>query len=245
MKKSKFGATFNAIADDDLDEVAAQEYGHDNVTDGRVTLLAGNRFDGETTVAVIACNDWLRLGPGRTITALLMWYEDMDKQSNPINRTAPTTSANTLRKWSWAYDWAKRAELYDAKRERDMNQAAEDILQSGLALAHNRVKYLQRLAARLWAELEHRIYLNDYKTLGKHDYVKILKMNAPLIREYRQVLDDIAAETGGRRKGVELSGPNGAPIDVNDSSRALLFSRLLSGTAEGSEAGPDPETEQG
>ena len=36
-----------------------------------VQLLAGERCEGESDRAVVACNDYLRLGPGRSLRKLL------------------------------------------------------------------------------------------------------------------------------------------------------------------------------
>jgi hypothetical protein len=57
------------------------------------------------------------------------------------------------------------------------------------------------------------------KQIGGGQYaerVDIERFNAPLISEYRGILDDIARETGGRRSqsAVELTGPGGGPVQT-------------------------------
>ncbi len=89
-------------------------------------LLAGERKPRESSKAIQACNDFLRLGPGRSLRDLLNSYSE----SNQI--MPPTRFLPTLKMWSARYEWQKRAESYDAemdqKKTDDEKNAALDKL---------------------------------------------------------------------------------------------------------------------
>lgn len=169
----------------------------------RVELLAGKRQPRESHIAVQACNDFLRLGPGRSLPDLLARYTANDQES------PPTASMGTLKQWSARFDWQARAALYDAGIERETNQVVERrrraVMEEGLGLNEERVKSLKSLAALLndYLDEEERIWLPDVKQIGSGpsaERVDIVRFNAALIEQYRGVLGDLAAETGGRRQ---------------------------------------------
>jgi hypothetical protein len=175
-----------------------------------VELLAGERQKGESYRAVQACNDWLRMGPGRSIAGLHGQYQEL-----PEN-TTPTRSRATLHKWSQKYGWPGRAEPYDTELERQKNELAREIMTSGLALAHERVLKLIQLAEFLeqelyWQDNEGKfpaVWLPDVKQIGSGDAaekVDIVRFNASIIEEFRGVLDDLAKETGGRMLKADLT----------------------------------------
>lgn len=175
-----------------------------------VELLSGQRQSDESDQAVIACNDWLRLGAGRTHGTLLERYRDLQQN------TAPTTSLNTLQAWSSKYEWAARASAYDALWELRKTQEREAVLNYGLALDFERLRKLYRLAAMLEAQIYergsegvlHNIWLPDVKSIGSGEFaerVDIERFNAPLIEQYRKVLEDIAKETGGRVNRADIT----------------------------------------
>ena len=62
-------------------------------------LLAGVAQSGEDAPAIQACNDFLRLGPGRTLRGVLAAYSNMPQEA------PPTRSLDTLKKWSRRYGW--------------------------------------------------------------------------------------------------------------------------------------------
>jgi hypothetical protein len=217
-----------------------------NVSTEELELLVGNRLAGETDRAVVACNDYLRMGPGRTLTALRNYYESVAivDSASDLPRPAPSTSLHTLRNWSMTYGWGMRAETFDAQVEGSKTEWMKEVLATGLAVPANRVLSLRKLAARLESEIETRLWGRDWRKLGKGDIREFLRVNGPLLTQYRGVLDDIALETGGRRKSMELTGADGGPIDITDSSRALLFSRLLSGPADEDEEGTSGDVDE-
>lgn len=129
----------------------------------------------------------------------------------------PTHSYDTLKAWSARYGWIARSEIYDAELERIKNEHAEEVLQSGLALVHERVQELKDLSDFLKGQLYeqgeggvfHNVWLPDVKQIGSGpdaERVDIERFNAAIIDQYRGVLDDIAKEVGGRVVRQEVTG---------------------------------------
>lgn len=174
-----------------------------------IDLLSGQRQKSESDKSVIACNEWLRLGPGRSLSALLEKLTDTN-QLSPI-----TSSIGTLKQWSMTYEWAARAVDYDAGWESRKNAEREAVLGYGLAHDYERVRKLYRLAAMLEAQIYerglygdlHNLWVPDVKSIGSGEFaerVDIERFNSALIEQYRKVLEDIAKETGGRVQKQEL-----------------------------------------
>jgi len=158
------------------------------------------------------------MGPGRSLRALHAQYNNEGEQTQ-----TPTQSFGTLAAWSTRYGWQERAEAYDAELENRKNERAEEIMQSGLALDHERVVKLKKLAGLLEDQLYergedgvyHNVWLPDVKQIGSGpdaERVDIERFNAPIISEYRAALDDLAKETGGRK----------GRLDVTTDGKALL-----------------------
>lgn len=186
-------------------------------TTPEILPLSGQRQNGESDRAVIACNDWLRMGIGRSFPDLLQHYTDTRGSAQP------TLSYDTLRRWSSDFNWASRAVEFDATWEARKNDEATAILAYGLAHPHERVRKLYRLAAMLEAQIYerglsgilHNIWLPDVKSIGSGEFaerVDIERFNSPLLEQYRKVLEDIAKETGGRVQKQEITGANGSPF---------------------------------
>lgn len=189
-----------------------------------VQLLAGERKDGETDRAVIACNDYLRLESGRTLPKLLKKYSKSRRKSEP-----PTDSYDTLQKWSSAYGWQERASRYDAELEQERNERRRKEFEAGLALDFERVNKLKRLSLFLERQIYEKdesgrtimvdgkpvtiepitpypnLWLRDVKAVDK-EKVEIVRFNAAILEQYRGALDDLAKETGGRKQKQEMSG---------------------------------------
>lgn len=179
----------------------------------KVELLAGQRQKGERLAAIQACNDWLRLGPGRSLPKLLERYTEVDQV------IPPTRSIATLKSWSSRYEWQERADVYDAESERRKNERRQEIMESGLALDFERTNELKRLAHFLLDQIYergedgdyHNVWLPDVKQIGSGkdaERVDIERFNAAIISELRGALDDLAKETGGRRHRHELQSLN-------------------------------------
>lgn len=195
---------------------------------GKVLLLVGEAQKGESSKAIQACNDWLRMGPGRSLAELHRRYTEYDTNTQ---LDPPTQVYTTLRNWSSRYDWPNRAEAWDADAEERKTAAYNVAMKTGLALDHERVNTLRRLAQFLEDQLYeqgvdgsfHNVWLPDVKVVGYGDdaeVVEIERFNAAIIRELRGTLDDIAKETGGRVAKSELSGPDGEALTVVIKPRA-------------------------
>lgn len=180
-----------------------------------VSPLFGTRHVSETDRAVVACNDYLRMGSGRSLVELRNEYVDAKERGESIS----TTVLQTLRLWSSSHGWAARCREYDAELEGIKNETAQQILGSGLALSHERVVSLKALAVKLEDELNNddSLWLPDFKQLGHGKDTKILRIvrfNGSLIHQFRNTLDDLAKETGGRVHKQEFTGAEGSALGV-------------------------------
>lgn len=95
-----------------------------------------------------------------------------------------------------------------------------EALSTGLALKSVRVEKLKRLAALHEQDLfGGLLWLDQAKSIGGGDYQQVIEYeeyNAPQVKEYRGLLDDIAQEMGERRKGIEVTGQGGGPIKITE-----------------------------
>ena len=125
----------------------------------KIQPLAGQRSDQETDAAVSACNDYLRMGPGRSLQGLLDGYRP---QSAP--KAPPTKRLETLKDWSGRFEWQARAGAYDAEIDRQKTVAVaaarKASLESGLALEYERVEKLKKLAADLEQQIFYETTMN-------------------------------------------------------------------------------------
>lgn len=167
-----------------------------------VVLLAGESKESESKNAVLACNDFLRMGAGRTLYALEERYRQM-----PPN-TAPTLSLNTIQKWSQAFDWQERAAAYDKAIDEEKTARVEArrkaIMEAGLAQDYERVNELYELYEKLKLEfVKSGLWYTDTKLASNGDTVEVEVFNKALIDSLRATLDDLAKETGGRKQKTE------------------------------------------
>lgn len=170
-------------------------------------LIAGEKVKGETSRAIAACNDWLRMGRGRSYAELAKTYKNLQKPTKP-----PTKKEQTIREWATKYNWKERAALYDDTWEKRANAERERVFEHALANDFGRVEALLELAETLRGELYEKnkngvlynIWQPDPKRVGDEVY-DLEKFNGQLIREYRATLDDIAKEVGGRIHKQEVS----------------------------------------
>jgi hypothetical protein len=189
----------------------------------KTELLAGVPALGESHKVIVACNDWLRWGPGR----------DMKKLAEQYQRTpgSPTTKHGTLRTWSVKYGWPGRAEEYDGAIEYEKNaRMAEErrlVMEEGIGLDFKRVARLKAIEADLYAQYffeddkgdRTKLWLPDVKQIGSGEdaeRVDIVRFNAALVEQIRGVLSDVASEKGERKLRVESSS-----IAVNISAEDL------------------------
>lgn len=166
-----------------------------------VVLLAGTAAKGESNQAIIACNDYLRMGIGRSLAKLIARYR-------VATEAIPTKRIATLKTWSVVYDWQERAADYDKAIDEEKTARVEArrkaIMDAGLALDYERVNELNELYERLKLELvKNGLYYTDIKLAANGDRVAVEVFNKALIESLRAVLDDFAKETGGRKQKSE------------------------------------------
>lgn len=193
-------------------------------------LLAGERQPGESEKAVIACNDWLRLGPGRTLGLLLRRY------TKTRRIIPPTTSAQTLKEWSADFAWQGRATEFDAQLEEAKNAERQSVMSAGFANDYKRVRSLNRMIGFLERQVYakdgggpngespyYNVWLRDSKQIGGGDDAKevhVIRFGASLFEQLRGALDDIAKETSGRKQVTDLNVNGGLKITGDDIHKA-------------------------
>lgn len=159
------------------------------------------------------------LGPDRSLLAA---YNDWRIEKGREKATGCPGS------WSRARDrwtWVQRAQVWDEHVASEVAARVEaqriEILSSGFAQQHERVRALKGLATLLLEELqeEDKRWLPDVKAIGSSqegtfERVDIVRFNAALVKEAREALGDIAEEMGERVKGLQVTGKDGGPLDV-------------------------------
>ena len=182
-------------------------------------LLAGKKQKNESHKAQIASNDYLRMGPGRSLRKLACKYNEETTNS------VPTRNFRIIAKWSTNYGWVKRAEEYDARMENKKTEYAQRMMEEGLAADYERVGKLKTLFDLLYGELFeegeegalHNLWVPDVKKIGAGEYsetVEIERYNSSLISDIRGLLDDLAKETGGRKQKQEHEFTNQLEITL-------------------------------
>jgi hypothetical protein len=189
-----------------------------------IELLAGQAQSSESSKALQACNDFLRLGPGRTLPALLEHY---DQYTEIHQNTPPTTSLDTLKRWSTQYGWQARGEEYDRQLESLKDERRRAVMEEGLALEYERVAALKRLADFLIEQVYeqgtggvyHNVWVPDVKQIGFGDLyerVDIERFNSAILAQLRATLADIAHETATGR-----AAPKKGTVDLDRLIAAL------------------------
>lgn len=186
----------------------------------------------ETKRANQALRDYLMMGSGRSLNKLLAMYA---QDLNP-----PTRSHKSMSRWSVIYEWVARADTFDeiqhAKVQAEYDARRKQIMETGLALDHERIEKLKQLHTKLDGYLldEENVWLRDAKSIrvgssiektgedkftvvGEYERIDLIAFNAPLIGKILETIDALAAETGGRVRKTELTGKNGGPIRTSES----------------------------
>ncbi len=155
----------------------------------------------ESKKAAAACQDYLRMGVGRSLQKLHQKY------IKSTSDEPPTRTLRVLAGWSTKFNWVERAKEYDKAIDAEKNERRREVMEEGLALDYARVTELTELYAALKSEfMEGGLWFTDTKLSAKGDTVDVDVFNKPLIDSLRGVLDDLAKETGGRKQKVEHSG---------------------------------------
>lgn len=151
----------------------------------------------------MACNDYIRMGSGRSLTKQHKMYTE-NHQNEP-----PTKDLRTLKGWSTKFGWVHRASLFDADQDGIKTAFHKAKMMEGLGLESERVEVLKKLFTTLNDQIEQGI-----RDIGQGDKKMdalwlitdkgALKYNGQLVTNMLSVLDDIAKETGGRAKKIDL-----------------------------------------
>lgn len=157
----------------------------------------------ESPRAGLALRDYLNLGTGRTLGALLARY-----QHEPH---APTRSRGTLQHWARKYHWKERARVFE------QSQPGQDDLSQSI----QRVEHLKSLYAGLQDYLRQAwpVWLEDLQSgtavLESRENLRAPRFNTGIIIQMRGILDDLARETGGRTPKSPAVASAGAPPDLS------------------------------
>lgn len=154
--------------------------------------------------------DYLHLGPGRTIPALLASYTALP--------SVPSRSYNAIRRWSMIYQWSDRAADFDRLQERvrqaEYEAHSAQVLATGLARPNERVEDLVTIYRRLFAlaQTDEGLWIRDVKSIrvddDRFERVELRRFNGQLFSQLHTFLETIAVETGGR---LNHPGPAPAP----------------------------------
>lgn len=143
----------------------------------------GVRGEGESNPAISACNDFLRLGVGRSLRALLRVYLTARTSPNPsqpsqtpanppissvlggISPLPPTKSIETLKDWAAKYNWNERASLFDLSWEEEKEAARKAVMDEGFGLDYERARGLKRLARLLESHIFEKSEIPSTSTL--------------------------------------------------------------------------------
>lgn len=170
----------------------------------------------ETVNARQAYHDFYALGPQRSIPKLFKTYQAQGLDN------APSKYIDTLKRWSYKFGWYNRVAAQNAEVAKAQFEAIKArAVEAGYAHWPTRVRDLVELAELLLDEIktEDKRWLPDVKQIGSGEDIEridIVRFNSPLIEQFRKTLDDISAELGERRRGIELTGKDGGPIETLD-----------------------------
>jgi len=131
----------------------------------------------ETNKARQAFEDYYLMGPGRSLQHLRRTY------LKPASKKPPTKHLRTLATWSTNHGWQDRVRQRDQEvADAAMAHIIETASNTGYAVFQKRIHDLGVLAERMF------------------NLLKVGALDPPFMREFRGLLSDIAAETGGREK---------------------------------------------
>lgn len=187
----------------------------------------------ETPDARQAFNDYLAMGPDRSLEKLVAVY-----QSDTEN--APTTRLRTLKAWSAAHQWQTHlADIADAERLA--------IVARGIADKQNRVDALndrwermkqviaERAESREYADAaggETGLLVKTYKQVGSGENAQLVEeyaVDTGLLREMREHEKQAAQELGQWTEKQEIAGKDGGPIrvarELTDDELAVIASQ--------------------
>lgn len=131
----------------------------------------------ETNKALKGFEDYFQMGPGRSLRKLHAEYQ------RQTDGKPPAKMLKTLETWSTKHGWQDRIAQRDKEiADAAMNKIIETATNTGYAVFQKRIHDLGKLAERMFGLLDHGA------------------LDPKFIHEFRGLLADIAAETGGREK---------------------------------------------
>lgn len=182
-----------------------------------------------------AFRDYALMGPSRSLANLCNFYTN---QSPGTLHFPATRSLNTLKKWSQTFAWVERSErfdvLQDEKTRAEYETRRNQIMQAGLALAHERIDKLTTIFNRLYEDFqeEQNLWLPDKKGIGQAEnfvVVDLVRFNAQIVDQMRGALDDIAREVGGR---VKVEKVESSVLNLNVRADDLAHARQVAADYE-------------
>jgi hypothetical protein len=186
----------------------------------------------ETKRANQAFRDYARLGSARSLEKLFEIYIGLISDSYQI---PATKSLATLRYYCHTFSWVERANRFDVIQEEKDKAAYEarrkQLMEAGLALAHERIGELETIYERLKKDfqVDANLWLPDRKGIGSaenFETVDIVRFNAPIVDQMRGTLDDIAKEVGGRINKTDITSKGKELVNLTDKTDEQLRSSL-------------------
>jgi len=181
--------------------------------DTPLELVVSEDGQHESKRANAAFRDYVRMGVARSLRDLLAHYQTVPQP--------PTASWGTISTWSHKFYWVERSTILDQlqliKDQEIFEASRRELLTKGLALNYHRLGELEELFEQLkkYTKDEDRVWLPDVKSIGQGptaERVDIVRFNSALIEQTRGLLDDIAAEVGGRVRKSEVTGKDGKDL---------------------------------
>lgn len=205
--------------------------------DERVQLVSGTPYPNEGNSAIKACNDWLRMGRARSLTRLCDYYKE--------NPQAAVATWSMVSKWSSAYDWQSRGNLYDIEQDKLLTAKAQEVFNTGLATPHERVLELQRIFKEVKPRLlkipqsedTHYTYSEEtgWTDENGNPPPKDVPVNTDVLQQMRGLLDDLAMETGGRSKTMTLFAKRDPAMALFESLQRVMQELPSGQSDEGTE----------
>lgn len=115
-----------------------------------------------------------------------------------VNKEPPRWTARSWREKSVEFEWHKRAEAWDRHQR-------EEVFTEGYAYDLVRIKKLNGLLDKLERRINEALDTMRPSKGGFPDF---------MVNRWLEAMKAIAEETGGRVQRKEVSGPNGAPLEV-------------------------------
>jgi len=191
----------------------------------------------ESPKAAQSWADYVALGPDRSLTKLIARYRRAPG-------TCPTTRLQTLKKWSAEYGWQDRLHGLAAEQgaiaEARERQRIDEIMATGLANVHERVRSLNVLAEAMFTLItaDGGFFREEVKMAANGEHISYQIIDKAKFDILRGLHDDLAKETGGRKTVIDATIKDREIEDAADRlaaqtgrDRAALLAELRERTA--------------